>query len=274
MSHPKENEPPIEKPLLTKDMIYLSITRGMDVGPGDVSPYGMGVEIQDFANLSGMRGAKEDNLKFWHDFLGAFHPPLAFHAPFIDLHPGSDETDEREYAYKRMSESMDLAEDLGAELIVVHSCWPPPSAKKYGNWDNLHYIGEHLASLGERAAEKGLLITVENIYEPNPGMLRDIVSEIDMPSVKLCLDTGHVNIKSDIQVAEWLDEYGSLLAYIHLNDNNGKKDRHMALGEGGIDFEPFFGRLRKMKYTGIICVETWPVRWQPSIARLEQENII
>ncbi len=274
MSHPKENEPSIEKTLLTRDNIYLSITRGMDVGPGDVSPYGMGVEIQDFANLSGMRGAKDENLEFWHDFLLAFHPPRAFHAPFIDLHPGSEETDEREYAYKRMSESMELAVELRAELIVVHSCWPPPSAKKYGSWDNLNNIIDHLAKLGELAAEKGFLITVENVYEPNPGMLVDIVSEIDMPSVKLCLDTGHANIKSDTPLAEWLDVYGSLLTYIHLNDNNGKKDRHMALGEGSIDFEPFFRRLREMKYTGKICIETWPKRWQPSIARLEQENII
>jgi len=268
------NENPVNDPLLSNEKIYLSVSRGMKIVPEQIASYGLGVEIQDFASLSGMRGAKAENLEYWDNFLKIYHPSLTFHGPFIDLHPGSDEEWEREYAFARMSESVDVAKRLGAELVVLHSCWPPAKAKKYGNWDNLEFIRHHFERLTPVAEESGIVIAIENVYEPDPDMLLDIVRGIDSPHIRLCLDTGHANIKSEIPINEWLRIYGEYLVYIHLHDNNGKKDRHMSLGEGNMDFEPFFDVLREMKYSGRICIETSPERWEPTIEVLREEKII
>ncbi len=105
-------------------------------------------------------------------------------------------------------------------------------------------------------------------------MLLEIVKHIDSPHIRLCLDTGHANIKSEMHISDWLRIYGEYLAYIHLHDNNGKKDRHMSLGEGNMDFKPFFDVLREMKYSGRICIETSPVRWDLSLHKLRDEKII
>jgi sugar phosphate isomerase/epimerase len=274
MTPSDENEPAPRKALLKREQVFLSVTEGMGVTPEHVASHGLGVEIQDFAALSGMRGAKSEHLEFWHGFFEKYNPLRTFHAPFIDLHPGSDDPEERKYAEKQMAASFEVAAELGAALVVMHSCWPPPSFRKYGNWDNLNHIREFIAKMGEIASNLGLPITIENVYEPEPSLLRDIITDIDAPNIKLCLDTGHANIKSAIPLNEWVKVYGANLAYLHLHDNNGKKDRHMALGEGSIDFGGFFDSLWETQYDGLLCIESWPKRWNRSIDRLKAERII
>ena len=43
---------------------------------------------------------------------------------------------------------------------------------------------------------------------------------------------------------EWLDVLGPFIGQLHLHDNGGKKDDHLALGRGRIDFRPLFAFLK------------------------------
>jgi sugar phosphate isomerase/epimerase len=273
MTDDNEINPSSGEPLLCRENIFVSVTKGMKVTAGDVAIYELGVEIQDFAALSGMRGCKDENIEFWNEFLSIYRPNLTFHAPFVDLHPGSEDPDERQYATRRISDAILLASDFGASLVVMHSGWPPPAAKKYGNWDNWDFITEHIIEMSRIAESAGIVLAVENVYEDNPDVLKYIAESIKSDNLKLCLDTGHANVKSKVSLDEWVRTYGDRLAYIHLHDNNGKKDRHLAVGQGKIDFAPFFRELRKSEYSGGICIESWPLRWDQSISRLKEENI-
>jgi sugar phosphate isomerase/epimerase len=59
----------------------------------------------------------------------------------------------------------------------------------------------------------------------------------------LCFDTGHFNLFSTISLAEWLDQVRPHIFEIHLHDNTGKADDHLAIGDGNFDFAALFAGL-------------------------------
>ncbi len=50
----------------------------------------------------------------------------------------------------------------------------------------------------------------------------------------LCLDTGHTNHASKKPLTEWLDILAPWITHLHLHDNHGVIDEHLAIGAGNI----------------------------------------
>ena len=55
-----------------------------------------------------------------------------------------------------------------------------------------------------------------------------------------CLDVGHANAMGTVPIIYWLDVLGPYLAAMHLHDNHGERDEHLAVGRGGIDYAGLF----------------------------------
>jgi sugar phosphate isomerase/epimerase len=102
-----------------------------------------------------------------------------------------------------------------------------------------------------------LLIEPINRYETNwiftAADGRDLIERIGVNSVKLLLDTFHMNIEES-NIADALIETGDRLGYVHFADNT----RH-APGQGQTDFKSILAALEKINYSGPIIAEVLPL---------------
>ena len=65
-------------------------------------------------------------------------------------------------------------------------------------------------------------------------MLLEIVTGVDDPRLRLCLDVGHVNAYSRVPVRSWLECWAPWISHFHIHNNDGGWDSHSALSEGTI----------------------------------------
>lgn len=73
-----------------------------------------------------------------------------------------------------------------------------------------------------------------------------LYDNIDSPNLKFCFDSGHANCYTPGQ--DPLGRFGHLMVTMHLHDNFGaaRGDMHLPIGEGEIDFDALFKRLKAL----------------------------
>ena len=179
-----------------------------------------------------------------------YGPRFSFHAPFMDLSPGAVDPEVRKVTMQRFSRTLDLAEILKPAVIVFHS--------GYERWKYAHrtdiWLEQSLKTwqpVNERAADIGVKVAIENVFEDEPDNLALLAKEMDSPNFGLCFDTGHFNLFARPSLAEWLRAIKSYILLLHIHDNNTQADEHIVPGDGTFDFRTFFRELK-----GTECVHT------------------
>lgn len=181
-------------------------------------------------------------------------PSITVHGPFMDLSPGAADEKVRELTVERLGRAIELSEPLGPSVFVFHS--------GYEKWRFDHRIDLWLKAslrtwpeLLRRASGMGAAIAVENIFEEEPENLRLLMEEMGSEGFGVCFDTGHFNLFSKRPLSEWLDALGRHIIELHLHDNRGVRDSHMAVGEGSFDFKGLFTGLRAIGREPVRTVE-------------------
>ena len=83
-----------------------------------------------------------------------------------------------------------------------------------------------------------MTIALENVMDPGPDMLAQIMAQVDDPRLGVCLDVGHANTTvSSTAVMDWIAPLIPWLRHVHLHNNSGGWDLHDPLGEGNIPME-------------------------------------
>ncbi|MBI5675276.1 MAG: sugar phosphate isomerase/epimerase [Nitrospirae bacterium] len=179
-----------------------------------------------------------------------YNPRLSIHSPFMDLSPAAIDLKIRDVTVQRFSDILSFAEILKASVVVFHSGY---DKWKYDHRTDVWLEGslETWGPLNKKAADMGVKIAIENIYEDEPENLRLLAEEMASENFGLCFDAGHFNLFSKITLTEWLDKTGRYIHELHLHDNDGTSDDHYAIGDGNIDFEAILSRLdgRNCVYT-------------------------
>ena len=155
---------------------------------------------------------------------------VRIHAATVDINIASLNRGIRNESVKQMIECGQYAEKIGAKTITVHPGIigrNEPHLRKMA----LEFSTE---SIGEIIDNTNVEISVENM--PVRGkFLANTVEEIEMiqktTGCSLTIDTGHGNTCGNLK--EMLELKN--ISYCHLNDNDGVKDQHIALGEGTLD---------------------------------------
>lgn len=175
---------------------------------------------------------------------------ISIHAPFMDLSPGAVDPKIRDITMRRFSTVLDFAEILKPRVIVFHSGY---DRWKYDNRVDIWLEGslKTWKPLNKRAADAGVTIAIENIFEDDPGNLILLAKEINSRNFGLCFDTGHFNLFSTCPLHEWIGLTKQYIAELHLHDNLRNADHHLAIGEGDFDFQTLFRELE-----GVDCVYT------------------
>jgi sugar phosphate isomerase/epimerase len=131
---------------------------------------------------------------------------------------------------------------LKPEVIVFHSGY---YRWKYYNRVEV-WLEESLKTwipLNRRAEDIGVKIAVENIFEEEPSNLKLLAEEMSSKNFGICFDTGHFNLFSKLELLDWLKMIKPYIVEIHLHDNNGSEDSHIAIGDGNFDFHTLFSEL-------------------------------
>jgi sugar phosphate isomerase/epimerase len=179
---------------------------------------------------------------------------VTFHAPFMDLSPGSVDEKIRQVTAFRFNQVMELVPYFRPRAIVFHA--------GYDRWrfdgDVDLWLENSLSTwrtLAERAEAHSVRLALENVYEENPSILRKLLEAIHSPYVGFCLDPGHGHIFSQVPVREWIEVLGSYLVEIHLHDNHRQADEHLPPGFGEIDFPGIFVALQGKSLQPIYTLE-------------------
>ena len=85
---------------------------------------------------------------------------------------------------------------------------------------------------------------LENVYEEDPEDIRVILDRLSNPNVGFCLDCGHLSAFGNAEPKAWLASLGPYIEQLHLHDNHGDTDEHLAMGLGTFDFELLFSYLK------------------------------
>jgi len=157
------------------------------------------------------------------------------HAPTIDLNPASLNPGIREETLKQLEETIDFASHIGAKAITTHPGLIHRLEDRVRNL-GMGYSIETLSKANNYAEDIGIIFSVENM--PNRYAYFCNSSEEHKFFIEECgsyatVDTGHANTSDDPKSFFKMKK----IAYYHLNDNDGKKDQHLTLGEGTFDLK-------------------------------------
>ncbi|MBI4745076.1 MAG: sugar phosphate isomerase/epimerase [Deltaproteobacteria bacterium] len=179
---------------------------------------------------------------------------ITFHAPYLDMSPGSPDLKIRAVVVERMNQVMELAETAGPKAIVVH-----------GGYDKWRFDGnmemwlknslEVWPSVVGRAGRIGTRLAMENVFDDTPEPITMLLNAIDSPHFGHCFDVGHFRLFSKVTMEEWFRQLGKRVIEVHIHDNNGGRDEHLPPGEGDIDFTRFFSLIRNSSSDVIYTIE-------------------
>ena len=178
------------------------------------------------------------------DRLGQAGVSVTFHGPFFDLSPGSTDPEIRAVTRRRFEQVLHLAPLFRPKAVVCH---PGYESYRYGyvraSW--MEKSVEMWRWFSERLNELGSRLVLENVYEQTPEDLLPLFEELAPKGVGFCLDVGHQAVFSRTSLGTWLGVLGPYLRHLHLHDNHGDMDAHLALGNGSVDLPLLFEYFRK-----------------------------
>ncbi len=163
----------------------------------------------------------------------------------------------RQQALDAISREAEFSANLGAKSFIMH---PSGREEKIPNArDNFRLSLEPLARIME---EFGLNCYIENLpasfsYGSDTIELASDIAVIGSENLGICFDTGHCNM-NNMDISDKLRAADGLLGFIHAHDNNGTEDNHwLPFVCGTIDWDKVAQTLKKMKYTGVFCLEVF-----------------
>ncbi len=124
----------------------------------------------------------------------------------------------------------------------------------------LRRFAECAGELAERGLALGLKVCLEHFPAtalPSVQSTLGFIRDVDHPNLHLLFDLGHAQISGE-DPALVLPLVGDRLAYVHLNDNDARRDLHLGLTDGMQTMESlagFFRVLDGLGYQGPLSLE-------------------
>ncbi len=169
----------------------------------------------------------------------------------------SDDPANRKAAVERLKVHIDMAEVLGA-MVIVGSM--RASVKDFSKFD--YYMDILLAEkleLADYAAKKKVDLLIENILESTSNYLNTMRQVMDYV-VKMNRDNVYVHLDTYSMLMEDNDIVGAVeycapkLKYVHFSDS-----ARLYPGGGNVDFKTFMKVLKKVGYTDYVVTECKPI---------------
>ncbi|MGA1874856.1 MAG: sugar phosphate isomerase/epimerase family protein [bacterium] len=181
---------------------------------------------------------------------------LSVHAPW-QVNPF------RRQAGEYLQKTLRLARDIGAQLVNVH----------FSHDEGVTAYGEAILSWLDLLAHDEIRLSLENTPESGPEDFNELFTYLhrfehgNPERVGMCLDAGHANLWPATrghypQFIDLLEPHVPII-HIHMHENYGDADSHLALftgpdGRDGGKPREFMKRMIERGFTGSIILEQWP----------------
>jgi hexosaminidase len=209
-------------------------------------------------------GHDTSNLRHALDRLGIYAHTI--HTPYMDVNLASPEREVRNTGIALVGDAMRFLSELGGRTAVVHPSGPPRSGEPPLSLDNIgarmEYAHGSVSELVKVAEETGVRIALENLpshrvpYRPleSTQELRAFIADLPAEHVGICLDVGHCLI-SGYDPAGQARIAAERLYALHLQDGDGRGDRHWVPGRGMIDWPSMGSALLDIGFDGAWTIE-------------------
>lgn len=225
--------------------------------------------LSDFCNRDDSPLLKSNYEKWFYDLKSTADENNIYfsqvHAPFhhsIDVFPN-------EALYEELTRRcFEACAVMNIDYAVFHPMYFDSGVNELNYDETLNYNVERICRYALIAKEYGTNVAIENIFtkmwnsQKIPVItfghqIEDIIKMIDsvnLDNVYACLDTGHANC-SGINPSEAVKKLGARLKVLHVHDNNGKGDQHLAPFTGSIDWNEFMLALKSVDYKNSFSLE-------------------
>jgi sugar phosphate isomerase/epimerase len=163
----------------------------------------------------------------------------------------------RKRAVAKFNQFTSFARAIGAGIVTIGLVrgWPQSTMAPNKAWKSLV---ECIISCGKHAEDEGIILAVEPETRYEVGCIHtvdeglEMVKEVNLDSVKLMIDTFHMNIEEESMV-EPIRKAAKELVHVHLADSN-----RCAPGMGHIDFAEIIQTLKSCGYQRYLGFEISP----------------
>jgi sugar phosphate isomerase/epimerase len=174
--------------------------------------------------------------------------------------------------------AVEAASFFGCETIQGDSYTPPlefvggtpyKEAIKFGQryqvkidpafrWDHLwNWLVDSIGACADEAERANLKFCLEprvgEIISNTDALLR-LMDAVDADNFGAVLDTGHQHAQKEILPLS-VEKLGSRIHYLHVSDNDGQTNEHLAVGRGTVDWDGLFTALKKHAFSGYVAVD-------------------
>lgn len=212
------------------------------------------------------------------------------HAPFAHYVHGRPEA--TEYYIEIYKNIIRLCHAVGCKTLVIHGCVNNPDfgMTPEQNFDLNMYA---YSSLIDTLKDTDVTVCLENLFfytyvgDPSNKIVsrvneaccvdpREAVEYIDRLNAMagkecfgLCVDTGHLMLLGK-SFAQYMPVVGNRVKALHIHDNDGRLDRHLAPFTGVTDWREFVSSLRGIGYEGDLSFETFA---QVNAERMDEDLV-
>lgn len=231
--------------------------------------YNVGFEVNDFYNPEVLEN--EDEMNRLVEFYQREGLPKGstMHGAFFDIVVFSHDLRIREISELRMEQSMKIAVRIGVKGVVFHTNISPVLSSMEYDQRAIEMTVEYLECLLKRYPDTEIYL--ENMFDADPDILAAISERLCIyENYGVCFDYAHASISST-PIQTWVEALAPYIKHIHINDNNLKRDQHLALGDGKIDWQQFMEYRKKYFDNCSLVIETTlPENQRRSLKYLEQ----
>ena len=198
-------------------------------------------------SLSNLSYAEVIELKWSYDL------DLLIHAPATSINFISISEDMRKASYEEMRKVCYFAEKCSAEVVTFHIGWNPGFINNGEFYFDKKLFDKHnervlLEEFKPFVRNISVQLALENTIMIEDGLERALREIMNVSNLGLTIDVGHYNLRENPFFMENFER----VVNMHLHDNDGTSDQHLALGKGNVDLRKFM----LDKYTGFLTIET------------------
>jgi sugar phosphate isomerase/epimerase len=232
---------------------------GAAVSVSDLADYadwlkadGRDVELQDTIDPEVLDGDWQSLAQTARAVLDGHEGRIGVHGPFIGLPIMARDPKIRAVVVERLRQGIEFAHAVGGSQMVVHSPFEYfgtaflPHTSGRGQADQYARVHETLGPVVETAAQAGVTIVIENIFDLNSAPLLGLIRSFNSEYVKSSIDVGHAFItcaRGGPTPDQWVLDAGADLAHVQIQDTDRHLDRHWQPGAGEVNWFALFEAL-------------------------------
>jgi sugar phosphate isomerase/epimerase len=153
--------------------------------------------------------------------------------------------------------TVDLAVELGADVVTFHMGGYPPGTPRDAVWTR---VVTEVRRAADRAAARHVALAVDGIWptwvDDSPDTLDRLFRDVDSPAFGVNFDPSYLTLIG-VDPAAFVRWFARRVVHAHLKDHAGKYPRwtHLIPGRGTMNYSQVFAALRAVGFAGSCAVE-------------------